>query len=92
MNKWTRGRVISVQDGSPVTYKVFYIDYGYEESGLTLDSIRCAQPQFNIQPGLAVRCSLAEIAPIDGTEWDDMALATFSGMAKNRRVNFIVCS
>ncbi|XP_031777600.1 RING finger protein 17 [Nasonia vitripennis] len=89
-NKWIRGRVISVQDGSPTTYEVLYIDYGYKESGLTLDSIKCAKPQFNIEPGLAVRCSLAEIAPIEGNEWDDEVIHRFSDMAKNSELTIHV--
>ncbi|KAK3090131.1 hypothetical protein FSP39_009383 [Pinctada imbricata] len=70
-NKWYRAKIQSITDGQA---KVVFVDYGNGEETDTA-SLKALTSDFGSSP-MAYECSLADVAPVDGT-WSEEATALF---------------
>ena len=69
---WSRGKVVECM--SPVSTKVFFMDYG-NESVIENDNIRALKMQFRDIPPKALVCALDKIRPPEGQSvWSDEAI------------------
>ena len=76
---WYRAVISDVQVGS---VQVMFVDYGNSETVVS-SRLKTLAPQFLDLPAQAVPCSLAEVVPLDGSEWSKEATDAFSVLTLN---------
>uniref|UniRef100_A0A1B6D668 RING finger protein 17 n=1 Tax=Clastoptera arizonana TaxID=38151 RepID=A0A1B6D668_9HEMI len=78
--KWYRAIITGLPGNRMV--EVYYIDYGNSEI-LSWDQLRHLHDRFKKMSCQALRCSLADIKPNEGTNWSSEALLWFSDTCNN---------
>ncbi|XP_045467400.1 tudor domain-containing protein 6-like [Harmonia axyridis] len=74
-----RAKVVRVDLREPTNFIVFYIDHGIIKR-LHFNKLYGLHEQFGAIPALAVRCVLANVAPVDNENWSSEAVRRFSSI------------
>lgn len=80
--QWYRGRIPEINDGK---WKVFLRDYGISVSVTDSCDLRQNIEELEVYDDLAVKCSLACVAPLDGHVWSLSAAQQFHDMCQGYR-------
>ncbi|XP_058795207.1 RING finger protein 17 [Phymastichus coffea] len=89
--KWYRGRVTrKITSNDQLLYTVVYIDLGTCDYGVNIERIRKMITGMNIAPGMAIHCTLEEIVPVDGGDWDEEVLRTFTDIVAGQILNMTI--
>jgi len=73
-NRWYRAKLASMFDEKHVS--VEFVDYGNTDT-VSTGSVRHLPSQYFTLPVQAVRCQLADVLPLTGSDWSDDAAAFF---------------